>query len=101
VDFLARIDPPSAAKETVEVLALCDTSEITRSIMPPGPRPSPQSTVGFEELVDDDFTVWQSVTTPNRVTIFPERIEVHGRVETGGLFGHGAKFKAVYRVFWQ
>ncbi|MBI4538587.1 MAG: hypothetical protein HY704_03640 [Gemmatimonadetes bacterium] len=102
VDFLARIDgPTSATTETVELLAMCGTSSITRDIEPPGEPPTPQSTAGFEEIVDDEFTVWRSVKTQDRVTVLPDRIRVHVEVETGGFLGHGAKFKAVYRVFWQ
>lgn len=103
VDYMARLDPPPAPAETVEMLSLCGTSSITREIRPPGPPPTPQSRIGFDEIADNGFTVWRSVRTPNRVTVLPDRIRVDVAVERGGFLGlgHGAKFKAVYRVFWQ
>ncbi len=103
VDFMARVQPTNPHNETLAVVAMCDSSTVDHDFFPPGPAPSAGMTVGFQELTDDSFTVWRSVTTPNvgdRVTVFPDHIHVHVHVETGGLFGHGAKFKALYRVFW-
>ncbi|MFN0167939.1 MAG: hypothetical protein ACKV22_16055 [Bryobacteraceae bacterium] len=104
VDYMAKIerDPANDRAGALHVIAMCGDGEVTRELVPPGPRPSPSSVVEVEELVDDDFTVWRSVKTQNRVTKTSDTTaQVHVRIETGGLFGHGAKFKAMYRVFWR
>jgi len=105
VDFIAKIIPP-VIKERIEAIVVCchQRVDLDREIAPPIPRPSPSARIGFEEIVDNGFTVWSSVKTTNRVTVLPDRIRVRVRVEEGGFLGiggHGAKFKALYRVFWQ
>lgn len=107
VDYEARIYQPPPHTDNVEVIAICNesafstqTTSFTRNIAPLGPRPSPQSTIGFEVFYDNDFTVWRSVITDN-VTVKDDHIEVEMKLETGSWWGHQAKFKATYRVFWK
>jgi hypothetical protein len=104
VDFMAIIEPPTP-RETIEVILVCcaRSAELTREIRPPGPRPSLTATIGFEEVVDPDFTVTSSVKIRS-IQRLADRIRVHIKVEEGGFLGiggHGAKFKGLYRVFWQ
>jgi hypothetical protein len=104
VDYMAKIerDPANDRAGALHVIAMCGDGELTRQLTPPGPRPSPTAVVEVEEFVDNDFTVWRSVQTQNRVTKISETTaQVQVRIETGGAFGHGAKFKALYRVFWR
>jgi hypothetical protein len=95
VDFLARIDPPQAPHDTVEVISICGETELHRSITPPGPKPSPTSMAGVEEIIDRDFTndaseaVHQSVPSGDQVTLDLR------------IAAPGPKFKALYRVFWR
>jgi hypothetical protein len=107
VDFLAVLDSPAAHTDTLEAIAICGTGEVTRDIRPPGPRPSQTATVGFEEILDNAFIDWESVKTPNRVTVSSDGIRVHVRVEDltsragASRVVRSGKFKAFYRVFWQ
>jgi hypothetical protein len=103
VNFVAKIDPPEI-KERLEAILVCCAyeAELTKEITPPIPRPYPTATIGFEEIVDDAFTVWSSVKTTNRVTVLPDGIRINVKVQEGAWgLGHGAKFKALYRVFWR
>jgi hypothetical protein len=97
VDYLARVDRLEASSHAgkIEVIAMCGTGTVTRYISPPGSAPSPPATIGVEEFVDGAFTVWRSVKTQNRWTVRSDNVVVlHVEIEGGGIFGHGAKFKA-------
>lgn len=96
VDYMARIEPPAASSATLEVLALCGESSIAREIAPPGRKPTPGSTVGFEEWVDAAFSEPSQVT--KTVTVLPASVRVDLAARRGA--GDRARFKAVYRVFW-
>jgi hypothetical protein len=103
VDYMAIIDRvPGNQKERLEFVSMCGTSSLSRLVPPPGPQPSPNASIAVEEFVDNSFTVWQSVKTTNRFQVRPDNVTVIDvDIEGGGLFGHGAKFKAAYRIFWQ
>ncbi|SRR6266568_738594 len=99
VDFLARLDPPPPHATTFKLIAICGTTAIggvDHDIFPPGPRPSATATVGFEEIPDSAFTLWDSVQPPtgSRVKVMSDRIRVHLSLREG-------KFKAAYVVFWR
>lgn len=104
VDYMAKIerDPANDQAGALYLIAMCDDGEWTQQLTPLGSRPSPTAVAEVEEFVDSDFTVWKSVKTENRVSrISDTMMQVHIKIQTGGLFGHGAKFKAAYRVYWK
>jgi hypothetical protein len=96
VDYMARLEPPRAVSATLEVLALCGERSIVRDIRPPGPKPTPGSTVGFEEFVDASFS--DTATVAKTLTTLPAALRVDLAARPGT--GRGARFKVVYRVFW-
>jgi hypothetical protein len=97
VDYMARIDPPTTVSATIDVLALCGGGSISRQILPPGPKPTPGSTIGFERFPDAVFTDTTQVV--ETVTVLPNALRVDLTARPGS--GDRARFKAVYRVFWR
>jgi hypothetical protein len=100
VDYMARIDPPAQSPATVEMISICDSASIVREISPPGPRPAQAVGIDFEKILDPAFTVHRSIRR-DEAAIVGDKLRVEVAVETGGPFGHGAKYKALYRVFWR
>ncbi len=117
VDFMARIDDPgilyhfqdnisSALRSAFEIITIIGETKFIRDIRPPGKPLFQDSTVGFEEFIDGDFTVYPSIgigtdaVGSHEVIKMDDMIQVRVSTKKGSFWGHGAKFKAAYRVFW-
>lgn len=119
VDFFARIPAPrtSAGHERtgsgITWQGACvggdirsQTAELDFIARPPHPRPGPNWTLRYQELINADFTNFQSIdaayaTEAARATIEDDAVHVRLRVRSGAVWGGRGLYRAGWRVWWE
>ena len=96
VDYLAILPPPNHT-DALEIFAICGNGTLDRIILPAGPRPRPNASIGYVEYVDTSFSFSRSYNR-DRVIVLNDGIRV--RVTVGDGDRRGKKFKATYHAFW-
>jgi hypothetical protein len=115
-DIIAVL-PDKPQRETLRGVALlsencavgtCASASITEDLFPPGPKPTPTSTVHVTELVGPETNFSTIVSGSGNasnngalVTLLPDRARISISVRGQSLYGAPGKFKALYRVSWK
>lgn len=113
-DIIDVLDENRTRQETLRSVMVsseaCPTAcpwfaSVDINIYPPGPKPAPNATVGFRELVYPESNTTGGVGSANgngaTIDVVGDHIRVRAAVFSGLTVPRPAKFAALYRVYWE